>query len=126
MSMRSPLGRVRGLGSAGEGVGHWWAQRMTSLALVPLALWFVAAMVGLTGADYATARAWIASPVSAGLLVLLIVTTFYHGALGLQVVIEDYVHHEAIKLIALIAVNAASVVLGLIGVLAVLVVLFGG
>lgn len=126
MSMRSPLGRVRGLGSAGEGVGHWWAQRMTSLALVPLTLWFVAAMVGLTGADYATARAWIASPVSAGLLVLLIVTTFYHGALGLQVVIEDYVHHEATKLIALIAVNAASVVLGLVGVLAVLAVLFGG
>ena len=126
MSMRSPLGRVRGLGSAREGVGHWWAQRMTALALVPLALWFVAALVGLTGADHAAARAWIASPVPAALLVLLVVASFYHGALGLQVVIEDYVHHEGAKLAALIAVGGLSLLLGLAGVLAVLTVLFGG
>jgi len=126
MSMRSPLGRVRGLGSAREGVGHWWAQRMTSLALVPLALWFVASLVTLTGADFATARAWIAAPVPASLLVLLIVATFYHGALGLQVIVEDYVHHEGAKVAALIAVNGLSLVLGLTGVLAVLTVLFGG
>ena len=124
--MRSPLGRVRGLGSAREGVGHWWAQRMTALALVPLALWFVAALVGLTGADHAAARAWIASPVPAALLVLLVVVSFYHGALGLQVVIEDYVHHEGAKLAALIAVGGVSLLLGLAGVLAVLTVLFGG
>ncbi len=126
MSMRSPLGRVRGLGSAREGVGHWWAQRMTSLALVPLALWFVAALVTLTGADHATARAWVAAPVPASLLVLLIVAAFYHGALGLQVVVEDYVHHEGAKLAALIAINGLALVLGLTGVLAVLMVLFGG
>ena len=126
MSMRSPLGRVRGLGSAREGVGHWWAQRMTALALVPLALWFVAALIGLTGADHGAARDWVAAPVPASLLVLLIVATFYHGALGLRVVIEDYVHHEGVKLAALIAVNGLSLVLGLIGVLAVLTVLFGG
>ncbi len=126
MSMRSPLGRVRGLGSAREGVGHWWAQRMTALALVPLALWFVAALVGLTGADHAAAREWIASPVPAALLVLLVVASFYHGALGLQVVIEDYVHHEGAKLAALIAVGGLSLLLGLAGVLAVLTVLFGG
>ena len=126
MSMRSPLGRVRGLGSAREGVGHWWAQRMTALALVPLALWFVATLIGLTGADHAAARDWIAAPVPASLLVLLIVATFYHGALGLQVVIEDYVHHEGAKLAALIAVNGLSLLFGLTGVLAVLTVLFGG
>ena len=126
MSMRSPLGRVRGLGSAREGVGHWWAQRMTSLALIPLALWFVASLVTLTGADHATARAWIATPVPASLLVLLIVATFYHGALGLQVIVEDYVHHEGAKVAALIAVNAVSLLLGLTGVVAVLTVLFGG
>ncbi len=126
MSMRSPLGRVRGLGSAREGVGHWWAQRMTSLALVPLALWFVAALVTLTGADHATARAWIGSPVPAALLVLLIVAAFYHGALGIQVIIEDYIHHEGVKVAALIAVNAVSLLLGLTGVLAVLTILFGG
>ncbi len=126
MSMRSPLGRVRGLGSAREGAGHWWAQRMTALALVPLALWFVAALIGLTGADHATARAWIAAPVPAALLVLLIVASFYHGALGIQVIIEDYVHHEGAKLAALIAVAGLSLMLGLAGVLAVLTVLFGG
>ncbi len=126
MSMRSPLGRVRGLGSAREGVGHWWAQRMTSLALVPLALWFVAALVTLTGADFATARAWIATPVPAALMVLLIVASFYHGALGLQVIVEDYVHHEGAKVAALIAINGVSLLLGLTGVLAVLTVLFGG
>ena len=126
MSMRSPLGRVRGLGSAREGVGHWWAQRMTSLALIPLALWFVASLVGLTGADHATARDWIAAPVPAALLVLLIVAAFYHGALGFQVIIEDYIHHEGAKLAALIAVNGLSLLLGLAGVLSVLMVLFGG
>ncbi len=126
MSMRSPLGRVRGLGSAREGVGHWWAQRMTSLALVPLTLWFVASLVALTGADHATAREWIAAPVPASLLVLLIVAAFYHGALGLQTIIEDYVHHEGAKVAALIAINGLSLVLGLAGVLAVLTVLFGG
>ncbi len=126
MSMRSPLGRVRGLGSAREGVGHWWAERMTALALVPLTLWFVAVVIGLTGADHATARDWVGSPVTASLLVLLIVATFYHGALGLRVVIEDYVHHEGAKIASSIAVNALSLVLGLAAVLAVLKVLFGG
>jgi succinate dehydrogenase / fumarate reductase membrane anchor subunit len=126
MSMRSPLGRVRGLGSAREGVGHWWAQRMTSLALIPLALWFVASLVTLTGADHATARDWIGAPVPAALLVLLIVAAFYHGALGFQVIIEDYIHHEGVKVAALIAVNAVSLLLGLTGVLAVLTILFGG
>ena len=126
MSMRSPLARVRGLGSAREGAGHWWAQRMTSLALVPLALWFVVSVIGLTGADYATARDWIGSPVTASLLVLLIVATFYHGALGLRVIIEDYVHHEGAKIASSIAVGALSLVLGLAGVLAVLKILFGG
>jgi len=125
MSMRSPLGRVRGLGSAREGVGHWWAQRMTSLALIPLALWFVASLVTLTGADHATAREWIGAPVPAALLVLLIVAAFYHGALGFQVIIEDYIHHEGAKLTALIAVNGLSLLLGLAGVLSVLMVLFG-
>ncbi len=125
MSMRSPLGRVRGLGSAKEGVGHWWAQRLTSLALVPLSVWFVASVVALTGADYASVRDWIGSPPVAGLLVLLIVTIFYHAALGLQVVIEDYVHHEGAKLAALLAVNGLAILLALAGVLAVLAVLFG-
>ncbi|HSR71785.1 MAG TPA: succinate dehydrogenase, hydrophobic membrane anchor protein [Kiloniellales bacterium] len=126
MSMRSPLGRVRGLGTAKEGTAHWWAQCMTSLALVPLTLWFIVSLVALTGADHATVVEWIGSPLVAGLLILLIVTTFYHGALGLQIIIEDYVHIPPVKFAALIAVNGLSIVLGLTGVLAVLTVLFRG
>lgn len=124
MSLRSPLGRVRGLGAAGEGVGHWWAQRLTALALIPLTLWFVGSVVAMTGAGYETVAAWIASPLVAGLLLLLIVATFYHSYLGLQVVIEDYVHHEGRKLALLMLVSAASIVLALIGVLSVLMLLF--
>lgn len=126
MSLRTPLGTVKGLGAAGEGVGHWWAQRLTALALVPLTVWFVASVAAMAGADYATMRDWIGSPVAAGLLVLLIVATFYHAALGLQVVIEDYVHHEGFKVASILLVNGLAVVLGLAGVLAVLTVLLRG
>lgn len=124
--MRSPLGRVRGLGSAKEGVGHWWAQRVTAVALVPLAVWFVVSVVAMTGADYGAVTAWAASPVVAGLLILLIAATFYHAALGVQVVIEDYVHHEGLKLASVLAVKGLSWALAVIGVLAVLVLLLGG
>ncbi len=126
MSQRSALGRVRGLGAAKEGVGHWWAQRMTALAMVPLALWFAASVASLTGADHAAVTAWIGSPVVAGLLILLIGTTFFHAQLGLQVVIEDYVHGEGRKLALLLLVKASAIVLALIGVLSVLMILFRG
>ncbi len=124
--MRSPLARARGLGATGEGLGHWWAQRMSALALIPLTIWFVVSMIALIGADYQAARDWAGSPVVAGLLILFIVATFHHTALGLQVVIEDYVHDKAMKLAAIISVNALAIILGLACVLAVLVVLFGG
>lgn len=124
MSLRSPLGRVRGLGSAKDGTGHWWAQRLTALALIPLTLWFCVAVIAMTGADHATAAAWAGSPLVAGLLLLLLVATFYHAALGLQVVIEDYVHHEMTKLVLVLAVKAGSLVLALVGILSVLLLLF--
>ena len=126
MTMRTPLGRARGLGSAKTGLDHWWAQRLTALALVPLAIWFVVALVGQVGADYATAREWIGRPVNAGLFILLIVATFHHAQLGLQVVIEDYIHNEGLKLTALVLIKGLAVVLGLAGVLAVLSITFGG
>ena len=126
MSLRSPLGTVKGLGAAHEGVGHWWAQRLTAVALVPLLVWFVASVTAMVGADYATMRAWMASPVVAGLLILLTVAGFYHAALGAQVVIEDYVHHEAAKVGSILAVKALSLVLALTCTLAVLSVLFAG
>ncbi len=125
MSLRSPLGRVKGLGSAREGVGHWWAQRLTSIALVPLTIWFVASIVGLAGADHAAMRAWLGAPVVAGLVILFLVAGLHHAQSGLQVVIEDYVHHEGAKIAGLLAVKGLALVLGLSAVLAVLSVFFG-
>ena len=123
---RSELGRVRGLGSAKEGVHHWWMQRLTALALIPLSLWLVAALVAQTGASHAAVTAWIAQPITVGLLVLLIGATFYHAQLGLQVVIEDYVHNERLKIAGLLLVKTAALLLALAGILAVLFVAFGG
>ncbi len=125
-SMRTPLARVRGLGSAKEGVHHWWAQRLTALALVPLTLWFVVSVAGLAGMDHAAAVAWIGSPAVSVLLVLLVTATFWHAQLGVQVVIEDYVHSEAVKLVALIAVKFAAVLLAIASIFAVLRLAFGG
>ena len=125
-SMRTPLARVRGLGSAKEGVHHWWAQRLTALALVPLTLWFVVSVAGLAGMDHAGAVAWIGSPPVTVLLVLLIAATFWHAQLGVRVVIEDYVHSEAVKLVALIAVKFAAVLLAIASIFAVLRLAFGG
>jgi len=96
--MRSPLGRAIGLGSAKEGLDHWWAQRITAVALVPLSLWFISAVVGLVGADLETVQNWMSLPLPAILLILLLIATFYHLSLGLQVVIEDYVHTDFAKL----------------------------
>ena len=89
MSLRTPLSEVRGLGSAKEGTHHWWHQRLTALALIPLGIWFVISLIVFTGASHAEVAAWMGHPVNAGLLLLLIATTFYHLKLGLQVVIED-------------------------------------
>lgn len=126
MSLRSPLGRARGLGSAKSGTQHWWAQRLTAIALVPLVIWFVIAMVAATGSDYASARAFIGNPVTAVLLILLIAATFHHAQLGLQVVIEDYVHTKSIEITLLLAVKGAAIVLAVAAIFAVLSIAFGG
>jgi succinate dehydrogenase / fumarate reductase membrane anchor subunit len=118
--LRSPLGRAIGLGSAKAGVDHWWAQRVSAIALVPLALWFVAAIVQLAGADRTVFVEWLHHPVPAVLLILLLVASLYHGALGLQVVIEDYLENEALRLGALIVMRLLSVILAVLGVFAVL------
>ncbi len=122
--MRSPLGRAIGLGSAKEGVDHWWWQRISSIALVPLALWFVIAVIGLAGADLDTVILWLDNPVAAVLFVLLIAATFYHGALGLQVVIEDYVANEGARFAALIVMKLAAFLLAALGIFAVLKLAF--
>ncbi|HEY1796675.1 MAG TPA: succinate dehydrogenase, hydrophobic membrane anchor protein [Stellaceae bacterium] len=124
--MRSPLGRVLGLGSAKEGVEHWWRQRTTALLLVPLTLWFVVTAIGLVGADRAAIVAWMHNPMAAVFMILLIATTFYHAALGLQVVIEDYVHGEAARITTLLVMRILCILFVLRGVLAVLKLAFAG
>ena len=124
--MRSPLGRAIGLGSAKEGVDHWWAQRLTAIALVPLALWFVVGVIGLVGADLPVFAAWIGHPLPAALLILLIVAASYHGALGLQVVIEDYVGNDALRFSLLIINKLASIVLAVLGIFAIVKISFTG
>jgi succinate dehydrogenase / fumarate reductase membrane anchor subunit len=120
MQMRTPLGRVRGLGTAKEGVEHWWMQRLTSVALVPLVIWFVFQVPHLAGADLIDLKFWLGHHVNALLMVLLVVTLFHHAQLGMQVVIEDYVHHEGVKLGAIVAVKFLAIVCALSSVLAVL------
>ncbi len=117
--MASPLARVRGLGSAKEGAHHWWVQRLTALALVPLSLWFVYSVIALAGASHAEAQAWVADPFNALMLIILVVATFHHAQLGLQVVLEDYIHHELRKIASLVVMKFAAFAIGLAGVLAV-------
>jgi succinate dehydrogenase / fumarate reductase membrane anchor subunit len=120
LRLQSPLGRVRGLGSARGGTQHWWGQRLTSLALLPLMFWFVVSAIGLAGAGHAATAAWIGAPLNAVLLLALLALAFHHTAAGLQVVIEDYVRGEAWRIGALLAVKAACWLLFLAAALAVL------
>lgn len=126
MTMRSPLGRARGLGSAKEGVAHWWQQRLTAVALVPLLFWFVVSIIANVGADYAAMREWLGAPGNATLLILLIIAAFHHAQLGIQVVIEDYVHCAVLKPVSIIATKLVAVALGTYGVVSVLFVAIGG
>lgn len=122
--MRSPLGRARGMGAAKSGVGHWWAQRVTAVALLPLALYFVASVLLLEGADQAAMLRYMAEPWNGVLFIALIATLFYHLHLGLQVIIEDYIYHEGKRLAALLASRAVVVLFGLLALLSVLKLTF--
>lgn len=122
----TPLSRAIGLGSAKEGVHHWWAERISAVALVPLTLWFVASVIALAGADRAAFAAWVGHPIPAVLLVLLLIGTFYHGALGMQVVIEDYVGNEAARLGLIVIMKFAAALLAALGIFAVLKLAFAG
>ena len=124
-SLRTPFARVTGLGSAKDGTGHWWLQRLTALALVPLVIWFVASVVSLAGAEQPAVKAWLANPLAALLMVLFLGTGFYHLKLGLQVVIEDYVHGHGLKVALLVANVFACVLLGGGSILAVLKLTLG-
>ena len=108
MSMVNPLAKARGLGSAKEGVHHWYAQRASALLLIVLVGWLVYAGLVLSGADYDTARAFVAQPVNAAFLILLVVTLLYHAVLGLQVVIEDYVHNRVLEVVLYFVTRAGA------------------
>jgi succinate dehydrogenase / fumarate reductase membrane anchor subunit len=107
---RTPVGRARGLGSAKSGTGHFWWQRVTAIALVPLVAWLLGTLVSLVGADLDTVRMTLAKPWNAILLSLFLLATFWHAKLGLQVVIEDYVHERAVEITLQLLVTLACVV----------------
>jgi succinate dehydrogenase / fumarate reductase membrane anchor subunit len=118
--LRSALGRVRGLGSAKGGTDHWWMQRVTSIALLPLTIWFALAATSLAGASYAETVAWIGRPWNAVLLLATIGFTFHHIASGMQVILEDYANQEWVKMGSILAIKAICVLLALASALAVL------
>lgn len=126
MELRSYLGRARGLGSTKAGVLHWWAQRVTAIALVPLSLWFVWSAVGLIGADYTAYRAWVGDHGNLVLVVVFVAVLFHHAQLGVQVVIEDYVHQETLRIGSIIAVRFVAVLAALSAILSALRVALAG
>lgn len=125
MRLRSPLAKVHGLGSAREGLHHWWLQRLTALALVPLTVWLVYSLVSMTTLDYLAVVGWLQSPVISTLLILFLISLFYHAQLGMQVVIEDYVHCEVIKIASIIVLKFTMLFAGLASVMAVLKIFLG-
>lgn len=126
MSMRTPLKNVRGLGSAKEGTTHWWHQRVTALALIPLFVIALAYVIALVGADYGRVLYILSLPFTSLIMLLLIGATFYHLKLGMQVVIEDYIHTESTKIVVLLLNTFFCAIVGLASALAVLKLALGG
>jgi len=124
-NLRSPLGRVAGLGSARGGSHHWWLQRLTSIALVPLAIWFAVSLLALPALDHVTVIAWMSQSWTALLLILLVLAATWHSQLGMRVVVEDYVHGGA-KTLTLVILTFAHALVAVAGMFAVLKVAFGG
>jgi succinate dehydrogenase / fumarate reductase membrane anchor subunit len=124
MSLRSPLGRVLGHGAAKEGVHHWWVQRLTSIALIPLTVWFVISLLAMPSFEYETVRSWASQSWTALLLVLFIAIATWHSKLGVQVVVEDYVH-GGLKTLSLIFSTFAHTLVAAAAIFAVLKVAFG-
>jgi succinate dehydrogenase / fumarate reductase membrane anchor subunit len=125
MSLRSPLGKVLGTGSAKEGVHHWWLQRLTSIALVPLTVWFVVSLLSLGSFEHGAVITWMANSWTALLLVLFILVATWHSQLGVRVVVEDYVHGGS-KTLTLVLITFIHAVVAAAGIFAVLKVAFGG
>ena len=126
MRMETPLGRVRGLGSARTGAHHWWLERLTSASTLLLFIWLLVSLLRLSALDYGTVTEWLASPVNAVVMLLLVVSTFWHVKLGMQVIIEDYVHEDGNKLALIILLNFAVVAAAALASVAILKIAFAG
>jgi succinate dehydrogenase / fumarate reductase, membrane anchor subunit len=125
MSLRSPMSRVLGLGSAKDGTGHWWAQRVTAVALIPLTLWFAISLLTLPDLGYDTVRTWLSFPLTGFLAVLSIAVLTYHSYLGTMVIVEDYVSATGMKVLTLMLLRFLYVLAGGAAIFAVLRVVFG-
>lgn len=125
MDFKTPLAKVRGLGSAKEGVSHWWLQRLTAVALVPLVFWLVFSLVSLAPADQLVVQAWLAQPFNAVLMIVLMVALLWHGQLGLQVVVEDYIANRSVEVVLQVLIKFAAIILAVASVLSVLKIALG-
>ena len=126
MSIRTPLARARGLGTAKDGTQHFWLQRLTAIALVPLTIWFIIVLTSHLGMSRAELSRWMRSPSSSAPLALFLIAAFWHLMLGLQVVIEDYVHQEAWKIGLMVVMNLAVVMLAVTGLVSIVFLAMGG
>lgn len=121
---KSPLATAKGLGSAKEGVAHWWMQRVTAVLMIPLALYLVYSFVGLGSFDHTTVKEWLAAPLTAAAMLMFVLSTFYHSELGTQVVVEDYISGKA-KIVTLLVLKFLHLLLGIAAALAVIRVALG-
>lgn len=124
-NLRSPLGRARGLGSAKEGLHHWWMQRLTAVALIPLTIWLVFSLVGLAGTGYEEFILWVSDPINATIMILFLAVAFHHAQAGMQVVLEDYVSSHGLRIVSIIVVKFACAALATLSIISILIVAFG-
>ncbi len=124
-SLRSALGKARGLGSAKDGTHHWWLQRVTAIALIPLTIWFVASLIALAGHDYAAFMNWFGQPINATVMILFLAVAFHHAQLGMQVVIEDYVSSHGWRTATNLLVKFACYALAALSIISILTIALG-
>ncbi|MEQ8734221.1 MAG: succinate dehydrogenase, hydrophobic membrane anchor protein [Rhodospirillaceae bacterium] len=124
-SLRSALGKARGLGSAKDGTHHWWLQRVTAIALIPLTIWFVASLIALAGHDYAAFLNWFGQPINATVMILFLAVAFHHAQLGMQVVIEDYVSSHGWRTATNLLVKFACYALAALSIISILTIALG-